>query len=105
VTRDEVLRSIKEAEEKTGAKLEKARTDASNITSKARGKAADLISSGLQDAEAEAQSTIDEARDTANKRVDAARADGEASLAAIHEHGVKNRSSAVDAVLDAFLQS
>ena len=105
MARDEVLRSIKEAEEKTGAKLEKARTDASNITSTARGKAAALISSGLQDAESEAQSTIDEARDTANKRADAARADGEASLAAIHEHGVKNRSSAVDAVLDAFLQS
>ena len=105
MARDEVLRSIKEAEEKTGAKLEKARTDASNITSKARGKATDLISSGLQDAEAEAQSTVDEAREAANKRADSARADGEASLTAIHEHGVKNRSSAVDAVLDAFLQS
>tara|TARA_B100001179_G_scaffold68282_1_gene47769 strand:- start:167 stop:484 length:318 start_codon:yes stop_codon:yes gene_type:complete len=105
VARDEVLRSIKEAEEKTGAKLEKARTDASNITSKARGKVTDLISSGLQDAEAEAQSMVDEAREAANKRADSARADGEASLTAIHEHGVKNRSSAVDAVLDAFLQS
>ena len=68
MARDEVLRSIKEAEEKTGAKLEKARTDASNITSKARGKAADLISSGLQAAEAEAQSTVDEARAAAMER-------------------------------------
>lgn len=48
---------------------------------------------------------VDEAREAANKRADSARADGEASLTAIHEHGVKNRSSAVDAVLDAFLQS
>jgi len=105
VARDEVLKSIKEAEEKTGAKLENARKDSSNITSKARGKAADLISSGLQDAEAEAQSMVDQARDAANKQADSARADGEAALTAIHEHGEKNRSSAVDAVLDAFLQS
>ena len=105
MARDEVLRSIKEAEEKTGAKLENARKDSSNITSKARGKAADLISSGLQDAEAEAQSTVDEARDVANKRADSARADGEAALTAIQDHGEKNRSSAVDAVLDAFIHS
>ena len=105
MARDEVLKSIKEAEEKTGAKLEKARTDASNITSKARGKAAHIISPALPAAAAAAQSTVDEAREAANKRADSTRADGEASLSAIHEHGVKNRSSAVDAVLDAFLQS
>ena len=105
MARDEVRRSIKAAEGKPGAKWGQARTDASNITSKARGKAAHLISSGLQAAEAEAQSMVDQARDAANKQADSARADGEAALTAIHEHGEKNRSSAVDAVLDAFLQS
>ena len=52
-----------------------------------------------------AQSMVDQARDAANERADSARADGEAALTAIHEHGEKNRSSAVDAVLDEFLQS
>ncbi len=105
MARDEVLRSIKEAEEKTRVKLEKARTDASNITSKARAKEADTIASGLQNAEAEAQSMLNEAREDASREADSVRAEGEAALAAIHEHGEKNRSPAVDAVLEAFLQS
>jgi len=105
VARDEVLRSIKEAEEKTGAKLENARTASSNIPSNAGGMGADLFSSVLPAAVAAAQSMVDQARDAANKQADSARADGEAALTAIHEHGEKNRSSAVDAVLDAFLQS
>ena len=105
MARDEVLRSIKEAEGKTTIKLEKARSEALDITSKARAKAADTLSSGLQDADAEAQSMIDDTRAAAGKKANSARADGEAALAAIHEHGEKNRSSAVDSVLDAFLQS
>jgi vacuolar-type H+-ATPase subunit H len=105
VARDEVLRSIKEAEGKTTIKLEKARSEALDITSKARAKAADTLSSGLQDADAEAQSMIDDTRAAAGKKANSVRTDGEAALAAIHEHGEKNRSSAVDSVLDAFLQS
>ena len=105
MVRDEVLRSIKEAEEKTSAKLEKARSDASNIISKARGKSAEAISSGLQDAETEAQSMIDESRAAANKEADSVSADGQTSLAAIHKQGKKNRSPAVDLVIDAFLES
>ena len=69
------------------------------------GKASEAISSGLQDAEAEAQSMIDEARADANKEADSVSADGQTALAAIHEQGKKNRSSAVDSVLDAFLES
>jgi vacuolar-type H+-ATPase subunit H len=48
---------------------------------------------------------IDESRAAANKEADSVSADGQTTLAAIHKQGKKNRSPAVDLVLDAFLES
>jgi vacuolar-type H+-ATPase subunit H len=103
MARDEVLRAIKEAEKKASAKLEKANSDASNINIKARGESADIVSAGGRAAEAEAQSLVDAARAAANKAADSVRSDGEEALTTIREQGEKNRSSAVDSVLDTFL--
>jgi len=103
MARDEVLKAIKEAEKKANAKLEKARSDASNITSKARGESADIVVAGVREAEVEAQTMIDAARAAANKAAVTVRSGGDEALATIRSEGEKNRSSAVDSVLDTFL--
>ena len=103
MARDEVLKAIKEAEKKANAKLEKARSDASNITSKARGESADIVVAGVREAEAEAQTMVDAARDAANKAAATVRSEGDEALETIRSEGEKNRSSAVDSVLGTFL--
>lgn len=102
MSREDVLRSIKESENKASAKLEKARSDAAEIANKARAEAAELVASGRADADAEARALLDDARASAGEEADGVRKEGEAALADIHERGGKNRSDAVTSVLDAF---
>ena len=90
MSREDVLRSIKESENKASAKLDKARSDAAEIANKARAEAA------------EARALLDDARASAGEEADGVRKEGEAALADIHERGGKNRSAAVTSVLDAF---
>jgi len=102
MSREDVLRSIKEAENKASAKLEKARSDAAEIANKARAEAADLVATGRADSDAEARAMLDDAGDSAGKEAKGVRKEGETALKAIHKRGEKNRSDAISSVLDTF---
>ena len=101
--RTDVLRTIRDAESDAKATCQKAEEDAENLVAKARADAANNIVTAQDDAKAEGQSMIAEARAAANKEADVVRADGETALKAIQKQGKKNRSGAVDSVLDTFL--
>ena len=104
MSREEILRAIKEAETKASAMLDKANSDALNIISKARSKAVETIIAGKRDAEVEARAMLDEARGVASNEASAVITAGEAALVAIHENGDNNRSSAIDSVLNTLLE-
>jgi len=101
--RTDVLRTIRDAEADAEATSKKAGKDADGLITKARADAAKNIIAAQNEITAEVQSMIGEARAAADKEADVVSIEGESALKAVQKQGKKNRSAAVDSVLDTFL--
>ena len=99
---EDVLRTIREAEDAAAAAISKAESEATSIVQKARLEAAESLQTGRTDSEAEAQKIVADARKAAEKEAGIVSADGDATIDSIHNSGKKNRDKAVNTILDAF---
>ena len=103
MSKEEILRSIKNAESEAQQTLEAAEQKAQAIVTRSRGAASDLSKQVAQLAQDEAQQVIEAARQAATATAEKVAEDGAGALSAIRSNGKKNRGKAVDAVLTAFM--
>ena len=100
--REEVLRTIKEAESNAERVPEQAESEAKSIVSNARAEAADVSLKGRQQADEAAASIIKNSKDDSEWQAGTISTEGDALLEKVKENGKKNRSAAVQVVLSAF---
>ena len=101
----EVLRAIRDAEDSAREIIAKSELEASELITKARLSATEIIQSGKSNSESVSQEIIAEARGTAEKEARKVTKGGESSVDTIHNHSQNNRKKAVQTVLDAFRSS
>ena len=102
MTREEVLRSIKDAEIAATETLLNAKKEATSIISQARQNASEIVTTGRTDSESDAQGLLSEARANAGSEADIVSNDGQIAQKSIHDSGKMNRVKAEKIVIDAF---
>lgn len=102
MAREEVLRSIKDAEIAATETLSDAKKEATSIISQARQKASEILTSGRSESESNAQGLISKARESAGSEAEVVSNDGKVAQKSIHDSGIKNRQKAEKIVIDAF---
>jgi ATP synthase H subunit len=102
MTREDVLRSIKNAEIAATETLSNAKKEAASIISQARQNASEILTSGRSDSESNAQGLISKARESAGSEAEVVSNDGKVAQKSIHDSGIKNRQKAEKIVIDAF---
>ena len=102
MTKEEVLRAIKDAEIAATETLSNAKKEASQIVSQARQNASEILSAGKSTSESEGQSLISEARASAGSEAEVVSNDGHAAQKNVHDSGKKNRDKAAKLVIDSF---
>ena len=98
----DVLRTIREAEDAASSTISKAESDSSSIIQKARLEATESVQNSRSDSESAAQKIVTDSRAAAEKEAPKVSKEGDASIAAIHSSGEKNRKKALKVILDAF---
>ncbi len=102
MSREDVLRAIRDAEIAAKVTLDEAKTEASEIVTKARLAATEIIQHGRSDSEASSQGKIAEARSVAEQQAGKVSKEGDSSIKSIHDGGEGSRERAVSVVLDSF---
>lgn len=102
MSREQVLRAVKDAEKKADEHKAKAESDAAAIVSQARADASALIAEGRDQVDVETNDMVESARAKAVKATAKVEKSGAKELDAIREGGEARRSDAVDAVLESF---
>jgi vacuolar-type H+-ATPase subunit H len=102
MTRKDVLRTIRDAENAATETISNAKKEASSIISKARLNASEIVISGRSNSEAEALNLITSARADAGDEASIVSSAGDSATKNIHGSGKKNRSKATKIVIDAF---
>lgn len=105
MTKAEVLRAIRDAEENARKIIAKSELEATDIITKARLSATEVIQSGKANSESASQGIISEARGVAEKEAKKVTKGGESSIDSIHNQSQNNRKKAVKIILDAFRSS
>ena len=80
------------------------RFSASSIVSTARSDASEIVAKGRVQAEAGAQELISSARKEAEKKAQKTRNSGQKDLDKIRSEGEANRKTAVDAIINSFVE-
>jgi vacuolar-type H+-ATPase subunit H len=102
MSRESVLRAIKNAEKTASETILNAKKEAASIISQARINASEIIDSELSKSESDNQNLINEARDNANSEAKLVTDDGDTAQQILHDSGKKNRARAKKIVIDAF---
>ena len=104
MSKNDVLKAIRQAESEASGILESANKEASAIVSAARSDASEIVAKGRANAEAEAQNLISNARKEAEKAAEKTRKAGDKDIDKLKAGGETNQKKAVDAVIGSFTE-
>ena len=103
MSKEEILKAIKNAEKDAAKTISDAEAKASSILSEARVKATEIIQTSQDDINKKSRDMINEARSNAQMDADKVTNEGDSVIQKITEKGKKDRKNAVDSVISSFM--